>query len=457
MKHDDRQGIPHVVIVGGGFGGLRAARSLAKAPVRVTLVDKSNHHLFQPLLYQVATAGLSPAEIATPIRSILGGQANAEVLMAEVTGIDRAARRVWMGPDCLDYDYLILATGARDSYFGHDEWAKHAPGLKSIPQATQIRRDILLAFEAAEMEMEMLHASSVHDLEASMARRAALLTFVLVGAGPTGVEMSGAIAELAHTALAKDFHYIDPTATRVLLVEAGPRILSSFPEELSEQAAGELRRLGVEIRTGTAVESIDAEGVIVAGERIACKNVIWAAGVRASAAAQWLGAEADRAGRVLVGTDLSVPGSPEIFVIGDTMRYEQGGKPLPGVAQVAIQQGSYVARLIRNRILGRRAPQPFAYTDKGNLATVGRAFAVLDANGIHLAGFVAWVLWLGIHIFYLIGFRNRLLVIMQWAWAYITFGRGARLITGEKPIDPLSVATQFTETPFESREAAPRP
>jgi NADH dehydrogenase len=414
--------LPHIVIIGGGFGGLQAALGLGKVPARITLIDRNNHHVFQPLLYQVATAGLSPADIAAPIRHVLRRQRNTEVLMAEVTKIDLLERRVWMGSRFIEYDELILATGARHSYFGHEEWERYAPGLKTLTDATTIRRKILLAFEMAEMETDPI-------------RREVLMTFVLVGGGPTGVEMAGALAELAKRALACDFRHIDPTFTRILLLEAGPRILSTFPEPLSQKAQKALERMGVTVRTGAPVEHIDAEGVVVAGERIACGTVLWTAGVAAKGVAEWLGAEADRAGRVKVCPDLSVPGHPHVFVIGDAAHVEQDGKLLPGIAPVAMQQGRYTASVLRNRLLGRPAPGPFRYKDKGNLATVGRSFAIVNMGRLQFAGFFAWVFWMAVHIYYLIGFANRLLVMIQWAWAYFTFQRGARLITFDKCTD----------------------
>ncbi len=420
---------PHVVIVGGGFGGLEVARALKDTAVRITVIDRNNHHLFQPLLYQVATAGLSPADIAAPIRNILRNQKDVEVIMAEVTGVDKLARRVMMGSRSISYDYLVLATGARDAYFGHDDWEQYAPGLKTIPQATDIRRRILLAFEQAEATRDQ-------------AKRTALLTFVLVGGGPTGVEMAGAIAELSHKALAADFRHIDPRMARIILIEAGPRILASFSEDLSRKSRKALERLGVEVREGQRVETIDVEGVVVAGARILASNVIWAAGVRASPAGEWLGVVTDRAGRVKVLDDCRVPDFPEIFVIGDTMTMDHHGKSLPGVAPVAIQQGHYVAKAIIRRV--EQEPGivgPFHYLDKGNLATVGRAFAVLEVGKIKLHGFVAWVAWLAIHIFFLIGFRNRAVVLLQWTWAYVTYQRGARLITNPAPANPAPANT----------------
>ncbi len=408
--------VPHIIIVGAGFGGLQAALALRNAPVKVTVIDRNNHHLFQPLLYWVATAGLSPADICSPIRHILSKQKNTEVLMAEVTGIDVQEQRVLMHNRSIQYDYLIVATGARDGYFGHTEWEQFAPGLKFIEDATTIRRKILLAFEAAEMETDPERVKE-------------LLTFVLVGAGPTGVEMAGAIAELAHKALASDFRHIDPALARIILIEAGPRILAAFPESLSRRAQKKLTKMGVEVKTGTPVESIDENGVMVAGEHIAAKTVIWSAGVAASPAGQWLGTEVDRAGRVKVGSDLSVPSHPNIFVIGDTASMIQDGKPLPGVAQVAMQGGRYVASVIAQRVAGKEAKRAFHYRDKGNLATVGRSYAIVDMGKIRLTGFFAWVMWLAVHIFFLIGFRNRFVALFQWAWTYITYQRGARLIT----------------------------
>ena len=412
--------IPHIVIIGAGFGGLNAARALRKAPVHVTVIDRSNHHLFQPLLYQVATAGLSATEIASPIRSVLRRNSNTEVLMGEVVGVDPRARQVKLADRWVSYDYLLIATGARHSYFQHPEWEQYAPGLKSVTDATIIRRKILLAFEKAEME------SNPH------ARRA-LLNFVIVGAGPTGVELAGSIAELAHVVLAKDFRHIDPKLARVILLEAGPRILASFPEDLARRAERELMRLGVEVRKNGRVEEVDQDGVSVSGERLAAKTVIWAAGVTASPAAMWLGAEMDRAGRVKVLGDLTVPGQPDVYVIGDTAEaVSQDGKPLPGVAPVAIQQGRYVAQALKLRIRGDAKVPPFRYIDKGNLATIGRRSAIAQMGKLHIGGFPAWMVWVVVHIYYLISFRNRLIVLIQWAWAYWAFQRGARLI----PPDP---------------------
>jgi len=429
----DRQSLvrePRVVIVGAGFGGLRAAHALRNAPVQITVIDRNNHHLFQPLLYQVATAGLSPADISAPIRAILREQKNTTVLMAEVTGIDTARRLVLAEEQAtperrtIPYDYLIIATGASHSYFGHDQWAPFAPGLKSIVDATNLRRKILLAFEAAEMES---------DPE----RQKELLTFVLVGAGPTGVEMAGSIAELAHKALAKDFRNIDPRAARIILVEASPRILAAFPENMAKKAHKALNHLGVEVRTHASVQEITEDGVIIAGEFLPTRTVIWTAGVTASPAGRWLHANVDRSGHVEVNADLSVPGYPEIFVIGDTARVMQDGKPLPGVAPVAMQEGIYVASVIARRVAGEEEPGPFQYRNKGNLATVGRSFGLADVGRVQLDGFIGWLLWLVVHIVYLIGFRNRAVVLFQWAWAYLTFQRGARLITFNIPSEVM--------------------
>lgn len=419
MSNRATASLPHVVIVGAGFGGLQAAMALKKAPVRVTIIDRKNHHLFQPLLYQVATAELSPADIATPIRAIMRHHKNTEVVMAEVTGIDMEGRRVLMGERSLHYDYLVLATGSWHSYFGHNQWEQYAPGLKSITDATAIRRKILLAFEAAELEP---------DPE----KQRALLTFVIVGGGPTGVEMAGAIAELARKSIVKDFRHINAASARIILVEAAPHILATFPASLTRKAQKQLERMGVEVITGTPVTDVDADGVQVNGERIATKTVIWAAGVAASPAGKWLNAETDKAGRVMVLSDLTLPHHPEIFVIGDSSHIMTSEKPLPGVAPVAMQQGRYVAEVIRRRLKGDFSVRPFHYVDKGNLATVGRSFAIADIKHLHLSGFIAWVTWLVVHIFYLIGFRNRVLVMIQWAWAYFTYQRGARLITGEQ-------------------------
>jgi len=413
---------PSVVIVGGGFGGLAAARALARAPVEVVLVDRTNHHLFQPLLYQVATAGLAPGDIASPIRQVLRAQKNATVLLGEATGVDPGARRVALeiagrGRVELAYDFLIVATGVAQSYFGHDEFARFAPGLKTLEDATAVRGEILGAFERAEAQ------------ENPAARRD-LLTIVLVGAGPTGVEMAGAIAELARATLAEDFRRVDPSSARVVLVEAGARILPTFHESLARRAHARLESMGVEIRVAQPVAAVDERGVLVGGERIEAGVVLWTAGVKPSPAAAWLGAATDRAGRVLVEPDLSVPGRPEVFVVGDVAAKLQDGAPLPGVAQVAIQGGRYVGRVVARRLAGRPAPPPFRYRDKGNLAVVGRDFAVLERGGLRLSGWLAWALWATIHITYLALFNNRLLVFTQWVWSYLTWQRGSRLILG---------------------------
>jgi NADH dehydrogenase len=415
--------MPRVVIVGAGFGGLHAARALRKAPVHVTVIDRQNHHLFQPLLYWVATAGLSPADICSPIRHILRKQKNTEVLLAEVTGVDLQDKRVLIGDRSVPYDYLVLATGAHDNYFGHPEWEKFAPGLKTIEDAIDIRQKILLDFEAAEMETD---PEKVKEL----------LTFVLVGAGATGVEMAGAIAELAHDALASDFRHINTHMTRIILIEATPRILTAFPESLARKSQEKLTRIGVEVRTVSPVSQIDEHGVVVEGERIATRTIIWSAGVTASPVGKWLGAEMDRAGRVKVMSDLSVPGHPNVFVVGDTASFIQDGKALPGIAPVAMQAGRYVASVIIGRVAGKEPNTLFHYRDKGNLATVGRSYAIVDIGKIRLAGLIAWLTWLVVHIYYLVGFRNRFVAIFQWAWTYFTYSRSARLITVENERGP---------------------
>jgi NADH:ubiquinone reductase (H+-translocating) len=408
--------LPRVVIVGVGFGGLAAARTLARTPVQLILVDRRNYHLFQPLLYQVATAGLSPADIAWPIRSIVARQNNASVQFGRVTGVDATAREVILGCRRIAFDYLVLATGARHSYFGRDEWEGVAPGLKKIADATAIRERVLLAFERAELSDDATE-------------RRQLLTFVVIGAGPTGVEMAGAVAELARMALAADFRRIDPRQARVILIEAGPCVLPSFPEDLSRKARQQLERLGVEVRTGARVDACDADGAIVAGERIASRTMIWAAGVIASPAASWLGALADRIGRAVVEKDLSVPGHPEIFVIGDAAAVRHGDGVVPGIAPAAKQMGTYVAGVIDARVRGRPARPPFRYRNQGNLATIGRKAAVADFGWLRLSGLPAWLLWAVVHVWFLIGWRNRLLVGLNWLWSYLTFERGARLIT----------------------------
>lgn len=411
---------PRVVIVGAGFGGLSAAKAMKHANVRVTLVDRRNHHLFQPLLYQVATAGLAPNQIATPIRTILREQKNAEVLLGAVTAVDKDARTIQLGDHAINYDHLILATGARHSYFGRDDWEADAPGLKSLEDATELRKRILIAFERAELEEDP-------------ATRQRLLTFIVIGAGPTGVEMAGAIAELAHKALASDFRSIAPRATRVILVEAGPRALSAFPDDLSQYTHKSLEHLGVELMMNTRVTGVDAHGVTLGDKTIPSACVIWAAGVASSPVAKWLNIEADRAGRVAVGPDLTLPGHPEIFVIGDcALALGKDGKPLPGLAPVAKQQGEYVGALLSHpdRPHTDQARKPFRYMDFGALATIGRKKAIADFGTFQMRGFIGWLFWCFAHIYFLIGFRNRITVALDWAWSYFTFARGARLITG---------------------------
>ena len=431
----------HVVIVGGGFGGLSAAKALSKAAVRVTLVDRSNHHLFQPLLYQVAMAGLSPAEIAAPLREILRRQENVTVLLDEVVGIDVAGKRLSLREGSgLEYDYLIVGSGARTNYFGHDDWATHAPGLKDLDDAVEIRRRVLLAFEAAEREDDEL-------------RRRELLTFIVIGGGPTGVELAGAIAELAAFVLNRDFRRIRSDMTRVLLLEGGPRILASFDASLSEEAERALRKMGVEVRTGALVTSIDARGLVIGeqddvpSERVAASTVLWGAGVRASALVAALGAKCDRMGRAIVAQDCSLPGHAEVFVIGDAACFIPAGKdqPLPGVSPTAMQQGRFVARQIVRSVDGQPREE-FAYVDKGSMATIGRKRAVVEVGKLRLTGLLAWIIWLAVHIFYLIDFRNRLAVMLQWAWSYVTYKRGARLITGGR-LEPGAPATTLDVPP----------
>ena len=407
---------PRVVIIGAGFGGLSVAKQLAQAPFDVLIVDRHNYHLFQPLLYQVATAGLSPGDIASPIRSILHRQRNARVILAKVSGIDTARREVLAEGRRISYDYLVVATGAEHAYFGHD-WSSYAPGLKTIDDATYLRRRILLAFERAETEPDP-------------DERRRLLNFVVVGGGPTGVEMAGAIAELAKRALAADFRSIDPRCARIILIEAGPRLLAPFDPALSEAARRSLEKLGVEVRLGAGVTDCDCSGVSLGRERLQTRTIVWAAGVKASPAGEWLGAESDRAGRVKVKADLSVPGHPNVFVIGDVAAATGlDGKPLPGIAPVAKQQGCYVANLLRARAEGIPVPA-FCYRDYGAMATIGRKRAVAQLGAFKASGLVAWLLWSLAHIYFLIGFRNRLAVATNWCWNYITFQRGTRLITG---------------------------
>ena len=412
---------PHVVIIGAGFGGLFAAQALARADADVTVVDRHNYHLFQPLLYQVATAGLPPSDIAWPIRSILRKQRNATVLLGEVTAVDTERSVVAIGARALGYDYLVVATGSTHSYFGHDAWRPIAPGLKTIDDATEIRRRILLAFEAAEMEPDA-------------ARRERLLRFVIVGAGPTGVELAGTIAELARFTLAADFRRIDPRSARIVLLEAGPRVLAAFKEAQSNYALRSLHKLGVEVRVNAAVTACDAGGVSIGQERIETATVIWAAGVTASPVARWLAAPADRAGRVLVQPDLST--GQNVFVIGDAASLTlPDGRKVPGVAPAAKQQGRYVARVIASRVAGRPAPPPFAYRDPGNLATIGRKSAVIEFPRLTLRGFLAWWIWGIAHIYFLVGVPSPVAVSLRWLWEYWTYGRGARLITGHEDAD----------------------
>ena len=441
--------MPHVVIIGGGFGGLYAAQALGHAPVKVTLIDKRNFHLFQPLLYQVATGGLSPGEVASPLRAVLNHHKNIDVLQAEVVDIDPAARKVKLVDGEVDYDTLIVSTGVQYNYFGNEQWADVAKGLKSIEDALNIRRKIFLAFEAAEREP---------DPE----KRRAWLTFAIVGAGPTGVELAGTLGELAHKTLKGDFHHIDTSQSRILLIEAVDRVLPPFPADLSVKAARSLEDLGVTIRTNTKVTAIEDGAVTLRAEDgteevIQSQTILWAAGVKASPMGKILaertGAELDRAGRVIVAPDLSIPGQPNIYVIGDLAHFaHQGDKPLPGVAQVAMQGGNYVARLIRARLEGRTLPA-FHYNDKGNLAVIGRNAAVAELNRLHLSGFPAWVIWIFVHLFYLIEYDNRLLVLVQWAWSYFTRKRGARLITGSSPFPLVEEGHQPTEADQVQSEA----
>ncbi|MEP7174980.1 MAG: NAD(P)/FAD-dependent oxidoreductase [Gemmatimonadales bacterium] len=429
--------LPHVLILGGGFAGLYAAKNLREAPVRVTVVDRRNHHLFQPMLYQVATAGLNPSDIASPIRSILRTSDNTEVLLAEVAAVDVAAREVRFTDDTVQsYDYLVVATGARHSYFGHDEWEALAPGLKSLEDALEIRRRVLLAFERAERETDAV-------------RRHAYLTFVVVGGGPTGVEMAGAVAEIRRYALKRDFRHIDPAEATVMLLEGGPRLLPSYPQSLSDDAKQKLRRLGVEVRTETLVTDIRQGSVSAAGWTIPSQTVIWAAGNTASPVLQSLGTPLDQMGRAVVEPDCTIPGHPEVFVLGDAAVFEyQDSGPLPGICPVAIQMGQYTARTIQGDLAGRPR-RAFSYWDKGQLAVIGRGQAVADIWKLHFGGFLAWLIWIFVHVFFLIGFRNRVLVLLQWAWSYATYSRGARLITEE--VHAPGATLQPLEIPVPSR------
>jgi NADH dehydrogenase len=414
-----------IVIIGGGFGGLKAAEALARLPVQITLVDRRNHHTFQPLLYQVATAGLSPADIAAPIREILARHENVEVLLGEVLGFDLEHRILKLNGFELGYEYLVVAAGASHAYFGHDEWEPLAPGLKTVEDALEIRRRVLLAFELAERH-------------AAITGQHPPLSFVVVGGGPTGVELAGTLAEIARKSLAEDFRHIDPQKTRVVLLEAGPALLSAHPEDLRQSAKRQLERLGVEVRLNSAVTDVRSAEIHVGNDVLHASVVLWAAGVAASPLGRALGGPLDRAGRVLVEAELSLPGHPEVFVIGDLASLKQAdGTQLPGVAPVAMQQGRWVAREIAADLAGN--PRlPFRYVDKGSLATIGRAAAVAQFGKFHISGFLAWLSWLFIHIFFLVGFRNRIIVMIQWAWSYFTYDRSARLITGEAKTDAVS-------------------
>lgn len=419
---------PRVVIVGGGFGGLNLARALAKRRVRVTLIDRRNHHLFQPLLYQVATAALNPSDIAIPIRRILRSQKNAEVVLAEARGVDLAGKRLLLDEGSLAYDFLVVATGARHSYFGHNEWTPVAPGLKSIGDAIEIRRRVLSAFEQAEREPDA-------------AKREAWLTFVVVGAGPTGVELSGALCEIARHALARDFRHINPAQAHVILLEGSPRVLPPYAPELSEKARQQLLRLGVDVRTGQTVTAMDAESVSVGKTRIPARTVLWAAGVMGSGFARKLGVPLDRAGRIPVQDDLTIAGHPQVFAIGDIASLVQGGVPVPGVAPAAVQQARHTAENIL-RSLADEPLLPFRYKNKGSLATVGRSAAVADFGRLKLSGPLAWLAWLVLHLLFLVGFRNRLIVLFQWAWSFVSYDRGARLITGPLRRDPAQARAE---------------
>src|SRR5213592_318887 len=415
MKESQNQK-PHVIIIGAGFGGLQAAKKLGRKNVRITVIDRTNYHLFQPLLYQVATAALSPADIAAPVRSVLSKCKNIEVILAEVKSVDADAKKIRTADMEIGYDFLILATGARHSYFGHDEWERLAPGLKSLEDAIELRRRLLMAFEYAE------------KITDEAARKAAM-TFVIIGGGPTGVEMAGAIAEIARYTLAKDFRHIDPSQARVILIEGEPRLLASFPEDLSASAMKQLVDLGVEVRTAVRATNLTETGLQAGDQFIPCRVKIWAAGNNASFVGKTLGVPVDRAGRVMVNDDLTIPGHPEVQVIGDLANYShQTGQPLPGVSPVAMQQGRHAARNVL-RTIANRKPRRFRYWDKGSMATIGRNKAVADLNFVHLSGLPAWLVWLFVHIIFLVGFRNRLAVLFQWAWAYFTFNKGARLIT----------------------------
>jgi NADH:ubiquinone reductase (H+-translocating) len=430
---------PRIIIVGAGFGGLAAAKALKKTQAEVVLIDRTNHHVFQPLLYQVATSVLTPSQIATPIRGIFRNQKNTIVIMGEVTGVDKDRKCVFVSDADrqkvpITYDYLILATGASHSYFGHNEFAEYAPGLKSLGDAEAARNRILQAFELAEAEEDP-------------SRHRDLLTFVLVGAGPTGVEMAGALAIFVRSTLKSDFRRINPASARIVLVDMAPRVLGPFSESLSKAAKQRLEKLGVEVRLGHSVDQIDAEGIVVAGERIASKTVIWTAGVAPSPAGKWLNAETDRAGRVRVQKDLSVFEHPEIFVVGDTASLDQDGKPLSGVAQVAMQQGRYAGKLIHNRIVGNPAPRPFSYFDKGTMAVVGKGFAVLQSGKVQISGFGAWLTWAAVHLQFLATSSLRLTVFLQWVWTYVTGQRGDRLIVDHRGAELAKPAADTASKP----------
>lgn len=425
--------VPHLIVVGGGFAGLWATRALAKAPLRITLIDRRNHHLFQPLLYQVATAGLSSPDIAAPLRQILRKQDNVEVRLGEVVRLDKQARQVQLaGGETLDYDYLLVATGATHAYFGHDEWARHAPGLKTLDDALHLRRHLLLAFERAEAESDP-------------AARAAWLSFAIVGGGPTGVELAGTLAEIARHTLKHEFRRIDPAEAKVRLIEAGPRVLASFPERLSAKAQRQLEKLGVEVLTGVPVADIDASGYRLGSTFVPARTVVWAAGVAASPLARTLDVPLDRSGRVQVQPDLSIPGHPEVFVAGDLAALQQAdGKPVPGVAPAAKQMGRHVAENLVKRLRGEAGDAPFRYADYGNLATIGRMAAIVHLGRLQLSGLLAWWFWLAAHVFFLIGFRNRLVVLLNWAWAYWSYQRAARIILGddERPAEPAPAPSE---------------
>src|SRR5271170_5100742 len=430
---DEKKAEPKIIIVGGGFAGLAVAKALGKTPAKVDLIDRTNHHVFQPLLYQVATSVLTSSQIATPIRGVLRNHTNTTVILGEVTGVDKNQKCVFFSDADrqnvpIAYDYLVLATGASHSYFGHNQFAEYAPGLKSLADAEAARNKILQAFELAEAEEDP-------------ARHQDLLTFVLVGAGPTGVEMAGALAILVRTALKSDFRRIDPTSARIVLVDMAPKVLGPFSENLSKAAKQRLEKLGVELRLGHSVDQVDAEGVVIAGERVASKTVIWTAGVAPSPAGKWLNVETDRAGRVRIQKDLTVPGHSEIFVVGDTASLDQNGKPLPGVAQVAMQQGRYAGKVIHNRIAGKPAPGPFSYFDKGSMAVVGKGFAVLQSGKVQVSGFGAWLTWAAVHLQFLATSSLRLTVFLQWIWTYVTGQRGDRLIVNHHGAEPGTPAT----------------